>query len=123
MYRNVKYYMSDPWYASAVNVATFGAVQVATGGDTNVKKTVDCHKKLSTMDVEIALVVDSTGSMNYPTGNWKNTKQWMKDMIDLFEIDGQNHRVGLIRWSNRVYHESTVLFDQNLTGKCVINSF
>ena len=74
------------------------------------------------MDVEIALVVDSTGSMKYPTGNWENTKQWMKDMIDLFEIDGQHHKAGLIRWSNRVHQESTVLFDQNLTGKCVMNS-
>ena len=83
---------------------------------------IDCHEKLSSMDVEIALVVDSTGSMKYPTGNWKNTKQWMKDMIDLFEIDGQHHKAGLIRWSNRVHQESTVLFDQNLTGKCVMNS-
>merc|ERR1712157_282095 len=34
-YRNVKYYMSDPWYASALDVATFGTIQVATGGDHN----------------------------------------------------------------------------------------
>ena len=30
--------MSDPWYASAVNVATFGAIQMATGGDNVVNR-------------------------------------------------------------------------------------
>merc|ERR1712157_459488 len=46
VYRNVKYYMSDPWYASAVDVATFGTIQVATPGDLNLEGThiaIDKH--------------------------------------------------------------------------------
>ena len=35
VYRNVKYYLSDPWHASAANVAKFGTFKVVSGGDTS----------------------------------------------------------------------------------------
>ena len=62
-------------------------------------------------------MVDSSGSMNSPAGNWDNTKEWMKNLAVAFEIDGQHHRIGLIRWSSSVHHESTVRFSDNLSRK------
>ena len=67
----------------------------------------------------MALVVDSTKSMRKPADNWQNTKQWLKDLVGAFQIEGSHRRVGLIRWSNKIHHESTVLFGQNLTGKFI----
>merc|ERR1712174_88384 len=46
VYRNVKYYMSDPWYASAADVATFGTIQVATGDDPNGDRPHTDHHQL-----------------------------------------------------------------------------
>ena len=62
-------------------------------------------------------MVDSSGSMGSPSGNWHNTKEWMKNLVRAFEIDGRHHRIGLIRWSSRVHHESTVRFSDNLSRK------
>ena len=69
--------------------------------------------------MEVALVVDSTQSMLKPAMNWQNTKQWLKDLVDAFQIDGVHRRVGFIRWSNKIHHESTVLFSQHVTGKSI----
>ena len=62
---------------------------------------------------EIALVVDSSGSMK---GSWNDTLEWMKNLVDAFEIDGTRHRMGVIMWSNNVIDKETILFSENLTG-------
>ena len=69
--------------------------------------------------MEVALVVDSTKSMLKPANNWQNTKQWLKDLVDAFQIDGVHRRVGFIRWSNKIHHDSTVLFSQHVTGRLI----
>ena len=64
-------------------------------------------------DSEIALVVDSSGSMK---GSWNDTLEWMKNLVDAFEIDGTRHRMGVIMWSENVIDNETILFSENLTG-------
>ena len=75
------------------------------GNDTT---TIDCNK-----DSEIALVVDSSGSMY---GSWNDTLEWMKNLVDAFEIDGTRHRMGVIMWNSDVIDKETILFSENLTG-------
>ena len=64
-------------------------------------------------DSEIALVVDSSGSMK---GSWNDTLEWMKNLVDAFEIDGTHHRMGVIMWSDDVIDHETILFSESLTG-------
>ena len=71
--------------------------------------TAMCNK-----DSEIALVVDSSGSM---IGSWNDTLEWMKKLVDAFEIDGTHHRMGVIMWNHAVIKKETILFSENLTGK------
>ena len=52
-----------------------------------------------------------------PADNWNNTLEWMKNLVDAFEIDGTRHRMGVIMWSSNVIDEETILFSDNLTGQ------
>ena len=75
----------------------------------NDATTIECNK-----DSEIALVVDSSGSMR---SSWNDTLQWMKKLVDAFEIDGTHHRMGVIMWDHAVIKKETILFSDNLTGE------
>ena len=75
----------------------------------NDATTIECNK-----DSEIALVVDSSGSM---IRSWNDTLEWMKKLVDAFEIDGTHHRMGVIMWNHAVIKKETILFSENLTGK------
>lgn len=95
-----------------------GAIDWAIQQIINILLHEECEPQYS----EIALVVDSSWSMsgshpNTPPGNWNNTKTWMKNMVDVFQIDGEHHRAGLIQWNSNIVHSATVLFSENLTGE------
>ena len=49
-------------------------------------------------------------------GSWSDTLEWMKNLVDAFEIDGTRHRMGVIMWSLDVIDNETILFSENLTG-------
>ena len=49
-------------------------------------------------------------------GSWSDTLEWMKNLVDVFEIDGTRHRMGVIMWSHDVIDNETILFSENLTG-------
>merc|ERR1719219_2071757 len=44
--------------------------------------TEDECKQVESKGLEIALIVDTSSSMNTPIGNWKRTKEWMKKLLD-----------------------------------------
>jgi len=79
--------------------------------------TEDECKQVESKGLEIALIVDTSGSMNTPIGNWKRTKEWMKKLLDEFKIDGAKRKVGFIKWSSSVDHSYTVRFTDNLTAE------
>ena len=62
---------------------------------------------------EMALVVDSSGSM----GNaWPQVKAWLEALVDAYKIDGTTRKGGLVVWSKFIHENETIHFTEKKTA-------
>jgi len=66
----------------------------------------DCNNGM----MDIAFLYDDSGSMSGEPQ--KAVKEWMKKLIDIYNIDGRNRRAAIMQWDSEV--QTTITFDENL---------
>jgi len=65
--------------------------------------------------MDIAFLYDDSGSIS-PEDQAK-VKEWMKKLIDIYQIDGRNQRAAVMQWDDNV--QETIDFEEGLDGEAL----